>query len=204
MKQHIEFDLKNYNLKAGSVIPIFEVKKSGTKYKIYCGKGENFSFEYWEVKANTMAGKLCSEWLEQRNQINTIDQNELIELCKREAYLKYWNDCHTDKEKMSCGFYGLMHVDALKKWYKLGLDYERERISNLYEKNILKEVHIEKWKIETLESVAKYLRRSEINDLQPCSLITADHATELIKFHEWLEKKVKKNYGCYKTKSGTR
>lgn len=197
-----EFDLKKYDLTTNNVSPYFpKPKLVGNEYCIYEGATGNNRFQYFKVSKKTNGGKLCKQFIEKYYLKNEYrheyyaDAQKLIEACKidaidkmngLDAYLKYWNDCYTEADKLMQNIYSIQHFEALKEWYGLRFEKYVQANENVYLNNDVKKADIERWKDEVAKEVKAFLQQSVRKDGRKYSAITSVQANELIKFYQWI------------------
>lgn len=199
---HNEFDLKKYDLTTANVCPYFpEPKFDGKEYRVYEGATGNNRFQYFKVSKKSNAGKLCKQFVEkyyakcEKRFEHYEDAEKLIAACKidaidkvigLDAYLKYWNDCLTENEKLINNIYSIQHLEALKEWFNLSVEKHIQKNGALYLNDDVKNADIEQYKESITEDVSKYLKQSERTGERKFSAISKVQANELIKFYYWI------------------
>jgi len=198
----MEFDLKKYDLTTANVCPYFpEPKFDGNEYRIYEGATGNNRFQYFRFSKKSNAGKLCKTFIEkyyvkyEKRFEHYEDAEKLIEACKidavekvdgLEAYLKYWNDCLTENDKLINNIYSIQHLEALKDWFNLTVQKHIQKNETLYLNADVKNADIEQFKENIADSVSQYLKQSERTDQRKFSAISKVQANELMKFYYWI------------------
>ena len=204
----MEFDLKKYDLTTANVWPYFpEPKFDGSEYRIYEGATGNNRFQYFKVYQKSNAGKLCKQFVEKyysknEKRIEYYDEGEkLIEACKidaidkvigLDAYLKYWNDCLTENDKLINNIYSIQHFEALKEWFNLTVEKHIQKNETHYLNEDVENADIEQYKESIADSVSKYLKQSERTGERKFSAISKVKANELIKFYYWIKEQNEK------------
>ncbi len=199
-----KFDLTNYSLKGSTVISYLKIIAKGKEYNIYEGAIGNNRFQYFKIPKNSKAGKLCKQYYEKyiignglRNSdyyaedgkklFEAVNCDAIYKTDKLNAYLQYWNDCLTENEKLNFNnFYNIQHLEALKEWWELSLKKHIRDNESEYLNHETKSNDIKQWKHEMLNSIETSLKVNTKNQYTKQSPISSLHASELIKFYDWI------------------
>lgn len=200
-----EFDLKRYDLTSANVYPYFpQPYFNGKEYCIYEGATGNNRFQYFKVSQESNAGQLCKEFIEkyyekcEKRYEYYEDAVKLIESCKTDAidkiigldaYLKYWNDCLNENDKLKNNIYSIQHFEALKEWFILKKEKHIQNNESDYLNDDVRNADIEQLKEDIANRVFNFLKQSERSGERKYSAISKVQANELIKFYNWLSDK---------------
>ncbi len=195
-----QFDLSNYELNTGAKFPYFKILLVNNDYNIYEGAIGTNRFRYFKVPLNSNTGKLCASFVEKyyvQNAYRHTHYEEgtfLLSACENDAiekdkgfnaYLKYWNDCHTKEDKTNTSFHGIIHLEALKLWYSLQYDKRILENEKEYINETVKEADLLKWKNKLVKDIEIYLDTTKCEGIRR-SAITMVHAEQLKMFYDWV------------------
>lgn len=202
MAENKTFNLAAYPLTTGGN-SYLEMKKKNNFFYIYEGQiGQNVYF-YCKVDLATKAGEMCNTYFEKyeiidehrysliedkKELLTFIDDKAVEKLTGLPAYLKYYNECLSIKDKSENNFYIIQHFEALKNWFGLVLDAHNQKHKKHYTNEEIKHAEVKKFTTGILNNVETHLLPAHHQNSP-----SRANAQELIKFHEWLSEKIALN-----------